>query len=82
MHVSPRASVSEFGPSLDAVRTSRRRSQSAPPRQDLRGEPSLADALSDPVVLAMMAADNVDAASLESDLRELAMRIAPAPTFR
>ncbi len=35
------------------------------------GEPSLTDALSDPLIRVMMAADRVDPVELEADLREL-----------
>jgi hypothetical protein len=41
----------------------------------LLGEPTLADALSDPVVRAMMTANKVDAASLASNLRDMALKI-------
>ncbi len=35
------------------------------------GEPTLADALADPLTRALMAADHVDPAELEADLKEL-----------
>jgi len=41
-----------------------------------RGEPRLLDALSDPIVQAVMAADGVDPEALRSSLRETAIRVA------
>jgi hypothetical protein len=38
-------------------------------------EPSLAEALADPIVKAMMKADRVDPAALEADLRRIARTI-------
>jgi hypothetical protein len=42
-------------------------------------EPTLSDALADPVVRAMMAADGVDPQALETTLRKLARQVMPAP---
>jgi hypothetical protein len=44
------------------------------PANCLLGEPTLAEALCDSVVRAMMAADKVDAASLASNLRDMALK--------
>lgn len=41
-----------------------------------QGEPSLSDALSDPIVRAIMAADHVDPQVLASSLRETAAKVA------
>lgn len=40
------------------------------------GEPSLAEALADPIVMAMMRADRVDPRRLETTLMDLARRVA------
>lgn len=40
-------------------------------------EPSLRDALSDPIIRTVMSADHVDAAALETSLRKTAAKIAP-----
>jgi hypothetical protein len=40
-------------------------------------EPTLAETLADPVVLAVMAADAVDPAALDALLREVAHRVEP-----
>ncbi len=48
-------------------------------------EPSLADMLSDSIVMAMMKADGVDPVALEAELRGLAQRSRPtihAPSFQ
>jgi hypothetical protein len=42
-------------------------------------EPSLAETLTDPVILAVMAADAVDPAALDALLRAVARRVEPAP---
>jgi len=44
-----------------------------------QAEPTLSDALADPVVRAMMAADGVDPQALETTLRKLARQVMPAP---
>jgi hypothetical protein len=44
-----------------------------------QAEPTLTDALADPVVRAMMAADGVDPQALEITLRNLARQVMPAP---
>jgi hypothetical protein len=41
-----------------------------------QGEPNLFDALSDPIIRAVMAADRVDAVALASSLRETAVKVA------
>lgn len=47
-----------------------------------QGEPSLLDALSDPIIRAIMAADRVDPAALATSLRETAVRVAAHRTDR
>ena len=41
-----------------------------------RGEPRLLDALSDPIVQAVMAADGVDPEALHANLRQTAIKVA------
>ena len=45
-------------------------------------EPTLSEALSDPVILAVMKADRVDPAALATDLRHMAARIGQSKTAR
>lgn len=46
------------------------------------GEPSLGDALADPIIRAVMAADHVDPDALASSLRETALRVGQAGGLR
>jgi hypothetical protein len=46
------------------------------------GEPSLGDALADPIIRAVMAADHVDPEALASSLRETALRVGQAGALR
>jgi hypothetical protein len=45
-------------------------------------ELSLAEALSDPMILAVMAADHVDPAALDTLLRAVAHRVEPDPSVK